>query len=203
MKSFNEFVKRENTSTLFEKNFQDIFKVKNKWVKLSDNEKELLKDNLFELIDNAYKPIGGYKKIQNTNDVLNDEWDIWRAVDIDTDPDADIVSFGKTTKYGTKLSGVGHDGEKESVREFLINSIDILKQKGYFIEVSKNFAQILINRGVNIISDEKMIKEVLGKDIEFLGKHPDPDKDPSNSYGWYKRKINNQDFIKLLVGKPK
>ena len=42
-----------------------------------------------------------------------------KGVDIHGSPDLDLIVWGQHTKYGIKYSGVGHDGEKDSTKEYL------------------------------------------------------------------------------------
>ena len=88
----------------FEKfTFNDIYKTKNKWIDLINrNDLDEVKDNLYVLVDNAYSKLGGNVSIKNPDDVLKREY--WEAIDIDNDPDADAVLFGKKTKHGIKIS---------------------------------------------------------------------------------------------------
>jgi len=67
----------------------------------------------------------------------------------------------------------------------------LLKQPGYFVEVSGKLKDILQSKGAPIITDEKIIRKILkGKDIEM------------NDDGSYQREIGGKIFTKILMGKP-
>jgi len=53
---------------------------------------------------------------------------------------------------------------------------------------------------VPFVDNEQDVRKVLGKDIEWVGKHPDG-KYPGYD-GWYNRKIKGKDKMKILLGMP-
>ena len=109
---------------LFEDTFNDIYKRKNKWIKLIDDNKiDELKNNLFILVNNAYSKIGGNNVIKSPDDIFKRSY--WEAIDIDTDPDADSLIFGKKTNYGIKITGIGHDGNRRTKKR-LLNKLRLL-----------------------------------------------------------------------------
>lgn len=178
---------------LNEDNFNFKFKKKNKWIELiKRGDKEELKKNLYVLIDNAYGPIGGHVRIKRVDDVLDPKITFWEAVDVDDDPEADAVSFGKKTKFGIKLSGMGHDGQKGSKSALIKQKVKILNKKGYYIEASGKPADIYRNKGVKI-NDRETVEKVFGK-VNWLGG------------GYYTRTHSSglgKDVKKQLFGKPK
>lgn len=180
---------------------------KNKWEKievsrLSKEEISDLETEFFGLIDNAYKPIGGHVNFKTPSDVFKDkDLDFWKGIDIDEEPGLDVIVFGKTTKYGIKLTGVGHDGQKQSTTEYLNDKAKSLSKIGFFNEVSGKLADILILKyKIPAVTDKDSIEKVLGKEIEYLGEHPDG-KTPG--IGWYSRSLGGHRHIKILLGKPK
>lgn len=191
---------------------------KNQWTKIEIPKDTDLKDKyeneLFKLIDLAYKAIGGYAKIAGPDDVFADTtWDVWKGIDIDQDPNFDIIIWGETTPYGIKSCGVGHDGADASKKGYLQVKADEFKDvsKNYYGEVSDKLAAILINKyGVPVVEEEEKVREVVGKEkvMEFTGQHPDvtSGKSTEKDYpgkGWYKRKIAGHEHWKILVGNPK
>lgn len=193
---------------IYERTFQEIYQAKNKWRKINPEEKEELKKNFYNLIQIAYAPVGGHVKVRDEEDILkNIEWNAWVAVDIDDDPEADVVSFGKKTRHGIKLAGAGHDGEKQSKREYLDTRGEMLKKRGFFIEVSGKIAQILLKKyKVPYVDNPKKVEEVIGKKVEWAGLHPEgKEEDPTESKGWYGRRIGKEGeyHYKILVGRPK
>lgn len=138
---------------LNERTFNDIYKKKNKWFNIvkGGNVKELSK-NLYVLIKNAYKPLGGHFGVQIINDIS--KYNYWEAIDNDDDPDADAVLFGRKNN-GIKISGVGHDGRKEGKFVLLRRLANTLKRDGYWIEASKKIQKFLLKRKVIYITDKK------------------------------------------------
>ena len=101
-----------------------------------------------------------------------------------------------------KFSGVGHDGSREAKRFYVKTRAKYLTKRGYYNEVSKKLADILIEKyKVPVVDDEETVRKVLGKDIEWHGTHPYDDTKPGN--GWYVRKIGNSFYPKILLGRPK
>ena len=197
---------------------QEVKAKKNQWTEIEIPKDAKLKDEyeneLFKLIDSAYKEIGGYAKIKEPDDVFADTtWDVWKGIDIDQDPNFDIVVWGETTPYGIKSCGVGHDGQDISKTAYLQVKADEFKDKSknYYGEVSDKLAAILINKfGVPIVEDEEKVREVVGREkvMEFAGQHPDVTSGKSTEKerpgkGWYKRKIGAHEHWKILVGNPK
>lgn len=152
---------------LFEDTFNDIYKKKNKWVELIDRNKiDELKSNLFILVNNAYGKIGGNNIIKYPEDIFKRSY--WEAIDIDKDPDADSLLFGRRTKYGIKITGIGHDGNRKS-KKVLINKLhNQLKRKGYYMEASGKLEQKLHDINTKYIEDYDIIKTVLNTEIQEL-----------------------------------
>lgn len=125
--------------------FSDIFP-KNDWVELSHDNRKELKREVWELVDNAYKPLGGHVRISNPDSVVNDkDLVFWSAVDIDDDPYSDVVIFARKS-FGYKISGWGHDGGRESKIGLMTKLVHLLKKPGFWIEVSGKPAEILSNK---------------------------------------------------------
>ena len=187
-----------------EPTFNEIFRVKNKWVPVGKSDKKVLMDEFKKLIDHAYEPIGGHLKIKDTDDMLRDDWDVWWANDVDEDPDADVVFFGKRTPFGIKLVGVGHDGGRIARRESLLYRGHFLLQKGGYLETSDKPYMILHNKfNVPIIKDPKVVQAVLNKPIRWYGLHPKgKEGDPYGNDAWYSRKIGGKEVLKVLMGNP-
>lgn len=175
---------------------------KNKWIKIDPNKYPELSNEFFELISTAYKEIGGHAKVNSPKDVFKDKnWNYWEIIDIDKQPDVDLLIFGQKTKYGIKFSGVGHDGTKLSKKTYLEDTGIKLKLRGYYAEVSGKFAEILMNKyQVPTIEDENLVRKILKKDIIWYGTHPEEE---ASGNGWYGRKIGGHLHYKILVGNPK
>ena len=71
-------------------------------------------DEIINLIQNAYKKIGGNFDYKTAADIPGDA-DYWSAVDLDDDPEPDAVRIAKSKPAGLKLSASGHDGKRPSI----------------------------------------------------------------------------------------
>lgn len=153
---------------IFETKFNDIFP-KFKWVKLSISDRENLKKEIWELVDNAYKPLGGHVRISDINKIVTDnELVFWNAIDVDSDPNIDVVIFARKTKFGYKISGWGHDNGVESKKYLLKRLISLLRKKGYWIEVSGNPAKLL-SRNLKRLSIKDVRKLFPESEVVYLG----------------------------------
>lgn len=199
LKTINEFINEEwgYTATLGLK--------KNKWEDIDPKQHpDELADEFYDLIKVAYAPIGGHIKVTKPSDVFKEpKWNAWKIVDVDNDPEADVVVFGQKTKFGTKSSGVGHDGGKDAKRAYLDDKGKTFKQSGNYGEVSKKFAEIMLKKyKVPTVDNEDDVRKILNrKDIEWHGEHPTDKNMPGK--GWYTRTIAGERHEKILVGKPK
>jgi hypothetical protein len=70
---------------------------KGKYVTPSASDLEDVKQTLFDLISNAYAPIGGHVKFKSPDDVKDPDLTYWMVADIDADPEIDVVYFGNKT----------------------------------------------------------------------------------------------------------
>jgi len=181
--------------------FTQEFKVKNKWVKLDDKTKDKLKDELFDLIRNAYAPYGGHLNVSDADDVMKAKYNVWLVKDIDEDPEADAVVFGRKFKYGTKFSGIGHDGSKEAKRAVVGLEAESLKKHGFYTEASEKIAEIFVKKyKVPVVTDQEKIEEIVKDEnyIKFVGPHPEGFLPEINS--WFLTSIAGHKEYKLLFG---
>jgi hypothetical protein len=162
-----------------------------------------LAEEFFNLIQIAYKELGGHAKIQTPADVFKDpDWNFWEGIDIHNTNDFDIIVFGQKSRYGIKLSGVGHDGKDDSKKFYLNKTADQLQTPGFFMEVSEKLSQIFIKKyGVNVINDQKTVEAILGKKVEWLGENPEEPEFAGD--GWYRRMLGGKPFVKIMIGKPR
>ena len=117
--------------------------------------------NIFDLVDQAYQKSLGepHVGVRNPNDVVSGEYNYCQAVDIDNNPDAEAVVFGKR-KHGIKISGIGHNGERLSKEELITYILSILKKSGYWMEASHPIASILKRGGAPILQDRDKIQKI-------------------------------------------
>ena len=164
----------------------------NKWVDLSDKEKEEYASDIFNLINTAYAPIGGNVNYKSEADVLGAEADAdYEVINIDDDPEPDALSAYKNTSSGKKITAIGHDGSPEAKTKVINHEASLLKQPGYYLEVSGKLKDILLAKGAPVVTDVDLIQKVLkGKILEF------------NEDGTYKRFIGGEPHTKTLLGNP-
>ena len=167
---------------------------KNKWTKLTQSEKQQYKDEIFNLIQNAYSYIGGHSNYKSANDVTGAERDAeYEVIDLDRDDEIDAVSISKKHPAGIKFAATGHDGSKPAKSAVINHKADLLKKSGYYVEVSGKIKDILISKGAPIVTDPEVIQKVLvGKEIKNI-----------NSDGSYVRAIAGRDHEKIMLGHPK
>ena len=165
---------------------------KNKWVDLNDKETAEYAGDIFSLIDTAYASIGGNLNYKSASDVTGAEGDAdYSIIDIDDDNDIDAVSISKKQSAGSKLTAIGHDGSPLAKSKIINYQVSLLKQPGYYLEVSGKLKDILLAKGAPVVTDPELIKKVLkGKTIEM------------NDDGTYQRYIGGEKHTKTLVGKP-
>ena len=165
---------------------------KNKWVYLTDKEKEEFADEIFDLINTAYAPIGGNPNYKSPDDVVGSEGDAnYMVIDLDDDEDFDAVKVTKDKGAGQKSVAMGHDGSQPAKSAAVNITAIMLKEPGHYIEVSGKLKDILQSKGVPVVTDKDTIQRVMkGKNIEM------------NDDGTYSRYIGGEKHTKTLMGNP-
>ena len=165
---------------------------KNKWIYLTDKEKEEFASDVFDMIDLAYKAIGGHPNYKSPQDVMGSEKDAnYMVIDLDDDPELDALKISKDKPAGNKSVGMGHDGSKPARSAAVNISAIMLKEPGQYIEVSGKLKDILTAKGVPVVTDKETIQQVMkGKDITM------------NDDGTYSREIGGEIHTKTLMGNP-
>lgn len=188
------------------KSFADFDKGKDQWTDLPADELKNpdntdLSHELYDLISTAYAKIGGNFDFQSPEDIPADH-DIWTAVNTDDDPEPDATRIGKTKPAGTKLTASGHDGTRAGINAYINKTAEMLNQEGFYAEMSKGIAHMMIKyHKISYVDNKEDVEKVLGKKIEWLGEHPEG-KYPGYD-GWYVRHISGHEEMKILLGKPK
>ena len=161
---------------------------KNRWEDLKGAELNKFKQDLVDIITQAYSKIGGHATIKSVSDIPGDV-QLWQAIDVDADPDADATVGYKKRSGGTKMVVMGQDGSSAAKQAVVKQVLKSLKKSGYYAEVSKSLVDKF---GLKPIDDEAKVRKALGgKDIEWL------------SGGYYNRKIGGKMHKKVMVGNPK
>ena len=176
--------------------FHSIFKKKNKWIEwINRGDLAKIKKELFVLINGAYGPIGGHVGITNINKILDPRYTWWEAIDSDDDPYADAVMFGKKTRGGIKIGGIGHDGTSSSKSDLMHMKVKLLNRSGYWVEASGRPAEIYYGKGAAYVKDPKTVQKLFpGSKITWL-----------NDKGRYTRTLSGtqKTDIETLFGKPR
>ena len=166
---------------------------KNQWVNLTDEEKEEFADEIFDLINTAYTPIGGNPNYKSSSDVVDSEREAnYMVIDLDDDPEFDAVKISKSKGAGNKSVAMGHDDTPPAKSAAVNITAIMLKEPGHYIEVSGKLKDILMSKGVPVVTDKETIKKAMaGKEIEM------------NDDGTYSRMIGGEKHTKTLMGNPK
>lgn len=179
--------------SLFEeyKFIPDVVKSKKIWY-LIDTKKILkISDNIIDLIQTAYKNTDYGSFVNNEEDMLRSS--DWFAIDIDNDPDADAVVFGRKTKFGLKIQGIGHDGKSMSKKIVLDKLYSLLNRDGFWIETSDKLEHLLYKNNIPYLEDIEKIKILFPESVI----HMDGDK------GRYVRTLkDNKRLRETVFGTP-
>jgi hypothetical protein len=188
-KQITGLVKHGSMKSLYEL-YLEVALEKNKWSSIPKEELEDYKQLIYDLVSNAYSSIGGHSNIKSPDDIVThgDEFDV---INLDDDPDPDAVTIAKKREGGKKFVATGHDGSSAAKSAVVNHKATELKQTGYYIEASGKMAEVLIGKGVAVVTDEDVVRKVLkGKELEWHGD------------GSYTREIGGEKKVKVLLGKP-
>jgi len=191
---------------LNEKKWSDYDAPKGQWVEVPaedirqaamDRGGEInIADEIQQLVDIAYKSIGGHLKLKSASD-LPGKYTDWLVIDIDDDPEPDATKFSK----GNKMSGGGHDGTRAAIDAYLAKTAELLNKSGFYGELSKGAAHIMIKyHNVPFVPTQEGVEIILGGPVNWLGEHPQG-KYPGYD-GWYTREIGGSDQLKIMLGRP-
>ena len=166
----------------------EIIPPKNTWFPLYPEEIKDIEDDILDLIQNAYAPIGGHPNYKSVSDLAGSDYEV---IDIDDDPEIDAVTVTKKRAGGTKHVGMGHDGTSLGKRAAIGQTIRDLSRRGVYIEASGKIADILKKANVIQVTDEETIRKALkGKEIEMYDD------------GSYDRVLGGKKYRKTMFGKP-
>lgn len=182
---------RHKLLNMDKKKFNELYS-KHKWYSIEGNRKDV-KNNLFTLVNLAYDSIGGHPKINYPDKVVRDkDMTFWTAIDINDDPYADVVIFGRN-KYGIKLSGIGHNESVRGKEELMRHMMDLLRKPGYWAEVEGVPAVVSLRKNVPVVQDIEIINKIFpNSDAHFV--------DESNT--WYERIKHGKKVKKVMLGSP-
>ena len=167
-----------------------------------------LDDEIFDLIQTAYADVElapgqyGNAKVRSPSD-LPAGYTVMQAADLDDDPEPDFFRGGKSRGGRHKLGIVGHDGSDAAINLYLEETADQLKS-GSIAEMSGKIAHIMITRyGVPAVTDHTSTESMLGKQVEWIGRHPEDhyaDRYGPEYEGFYMRNIGGDPHMKILLG---
>jgi hypothetical protein len=86
---------------------------------------------------------------------------------------------------------MGHDGSSDAKSKSITKQVDMLKQSGNYIEVSGRIKDILLGKGVPVVTDKSTIEKVMGNKAINI-----------QDDGSYTRYIGGKQTQKILLGKP-
>jgi len=179
--------------------------VKDKWVSMPVDalrKKPELADEFIRLIQASYASIGGHLEFTNASSFFNGDALVFDAIDVDEDPEADVLRISKKSPYGLKSIASATDGSPKAKAELFRRAGETLGTPGYYAEVSEAMAHILITRlHVPFVGTKEQVERVLGKKVEWVGSHPEG-KYPGYE-GWYERAIQGHKHLKIMVGIPR
>ena len=165
---------------------------KDQWVDLDKKETEEFAGDIFGLINTAYASIGGNLNYSSASDVTGAQGDAdYEVIDIDDDPEIDAVIVSKKKPAGNKMAAMGHDDSAIAKSKTINKQADLLKTPGNFVEVSGKIKDILLAKGVPVVTDKDTIEKVMkGKALDI------------QDDGSYTRYIGGKETRKILLGKP-
>jgi hypothetical protein len=133
----------------------------NTWVHLLPNDKEEYHKDLIDLVDKAYghTTLGSF--VKSLLDVKGSDWEVLSQ---DAENIKDAIFFRKPRSseswVGHKIQGIGHDNTSEGKKIVLSKLVDQLAVPGWWIEASDPLASALLRRGVQPVTDEKVLKRL-------------------------------------------
>ena len=184
---------------------------KGEWTLLAsgDPRRELVKDQLFDLVQQTYAPIGGHFKISSPDSL--ERYAYWVVQDLDEDPEVDVAIMGKPDIGGQKMGAAANDGTQAASKAYKNKSAQ-LRAGGsiggvgnWWGEVSGKPAYAMIRRNAPAIEDEATVRRLLsGDDFIWHGPHPEPV--PNELFktvnGWYTKKFGDKSSTKIILGNP-
>ena len=184
---------------------------KGEWTLLQtgDPRREIVKNDLYDMVCQTYAPIGGHFKICEPRDL--DRYNYWVVNDLDEDPNIDVAIMGKPDIAGNKLGAAANDGSKLASKAYKDKSAELraggsIQGVGnWWGEVSGKPAYAMLKRGARAVEDEAKVAELLaGDDYIFHGEHPDPNAPPlfKSARGWYTKKFGSKSSTKIILGNP-
>lgn len=196
MLSFKSYIQQGITEAA-----RGMAKTKNRWSRVNPTQIKAntdVQNDIYDLIRQTYVGIGGHHDFASPDKVPNDNDGI-DIIDTDSHNDVDATLLSKRTMFGRKFTAAATDGQQDSKRAMLTKAVELLRQRGNYMEVSGKILDILVSKGAKPVTDQKTVEKVMtGKTIQWHGKHPQG----SAGDGWYSRSIGGSMHMKMIVGNP-
>ena len=143
----------------------------NKWITL---DLKSIDDEGIEEIWDMYKTTylnAGMDLSANSASELQSKYKATALKDVDRDKEPDAFIVYKPTQWGNKIALLGTNNKPQAKTDVVKKLMELVKSKGWFIEASLKMEEILKASGAPVITDEAMIRDVVGDDKkpEFEG----------------------------------
>jgi hypothetical protein len=160
-----------------------------KWEEVSPSHRDFdEKTQLWNLYHVSYGVIG---ESLPSLAVLTSKYKFLWVIDTDGDQNIDAFIAYNWTHAGRKIAVLASDGSSAAKRASILRCMSLLKQKGWYAEMSRRPAELAERAGIPKIMDEATVRATLRKNIEWLGE------------GNYRRSISGiGDQVKSLYGHP-
>lgn len=184
---------------------------KGEWVSVEagDPMRSVIADDLYDLLQATYAPIGGHFKVKKPSDL--ERYRFWVVADLDDDPEPDVALFAKPDIGGTKMGAAANDGTSAAANAYKSKSAELRaggsigSGSNWWGEVSGKPAYAMLKRGAPAVEDEALVMQLLaGDDVVFHGAHPDPNAPDlfKSVNGWYTKKFGAKSSTKIILGSP-
>ena len=173
---------------------EEVRLAKDQWeTLLSTADKEEVGDELVNLVKHAYNntPEGSF--VNSLRDVVPSDWEV---IDWDGDTSINATVFfrkprGNENWQGYKIQGLGHDGQKPSKDRAIRKMIEMLGQRGYWLEGSDAMRAVLKKFQVPAITNEQFLQRLFNdSQLRMV------DRDT------YQRSLGNRIITESVFGKP-
>lgn len=164
---------------------------------------EIVKEDLFALVNTAYSEVGGHMNVGSPNSLYNfDHW-IFNNPTKDKDNKIKAAVFASKTRNGsTKVSVFATDSSPEAKTIMIKMMPDVLKKENWWAEIPEKVAGFLHGRGVNMVESEETARLLLGgrvwTNFEWHGQHPTKSRTPGQ--GYYSRSFGGKDDLRAIMG---
>ncbi len=184
---------------------------KGQWVSVEtgDPMRDVIVDELFDILQSTYEPIGGHFKVSAPKDL--ERYKYWVVADVDNDPQPDVALFAKPDIGGTKMGAAANDGSAAAANAYKDKSSELRAGgsigtgSNWWGEVSGKPAYAMLKRGAPAVEDQAKVMQLLdGDDVIWHGAHPDPNAPAlfKSVNGWYTKKFGSKESTKIILGSP-